>query len=224
MILRVASLLFAVVLQVGLAGEVNGQAVSSEPAPGDPGRWEVLEERDADGEQCIVCLQAIHEGGIAEVRYKGRTFYVAAGMLEEFEADPERYFHSLQARAALFDEAAMETPPMRVGWLMFGFYVLLGLVCGAGCAYLALNRGFSARGWFVAGLLINVVALAAVLVKKPLAGSSFAPPPRGLVKVPATLAPRACPHCGGTNHPSASHCTACKRSLKPAVEPETARA
>ncbi len=220
----IAGLVCTVVLQLGLTAQMFGQSVASKPATGDPASWEMLEERPADGEQCIVCRQAIHEGEIIEVRYKGRTFHVAASMLEKFEADPDRYFHTLQARAALFDEAAMETPPMRTGWLMFGVYVLVGLVCGAGCSYIALNRGLPARGWFFAGLFVNVAALAAILMTKPVADGALAPPPPGLAKIPATLTPRACPHCGHTDHPSASICSSCAQTLEPAVEPETARA
>jgi YHS domain-containing protein len=186
----------------------------------EPTRWEVLDQREAEGQQCIVCRQQIHEGDIVEVRYRGRTFFVAAKMLEEFEADPERYFRTLQARGALFDEAARDNPPMRTGWLGFGVYVMLGLLFGAACAYLALDRGLPAWGWFFAGLALNVLALVTVITRPREAG---APAAAGLVKIPTTLTPTPCPHCGNTNHPSAATCSGCGHALEPTIEPETAR-
>lgn len=195
------------------------------PAPADDSEsWTVLERRSADGEQCIVCRQRIHAGDIVEVRYKGRTFHVAAKMLEEFEADPERYFEVLEAHSALFDEAAMETPRMSTGWLVFGLWVLVGLVFGAACSYVALDRGRPALGWFFGGLLVNFAALVALLVKARRPGDAEERAPSGLRKIPRTASPSACPRCGGLNHPSASACSSCGRELTPTVEPETARA
>ena len=201
------------------------EAAGSTPAPGDTAeRWTVIEERPADGEQCLVCRQRIHAGDIVEVRYKGRTFHVAAKMLEDFRADPERYFDVLEAHSALFDEGAMETPRMRTGWLFFGLWVLVGLVCGAACSYVALDRGRPALGWFFGGLLANLAALVALLVKAPRPGELSERPPPGLRKIPLTAAPSACPRCGALNHPSASACSSCGSELTPTVQPETARA
>lgn len=199
----------------------SGKPASSETESTDASAaWVILDERRAEGEQCIVCRQAIHEGDIVEGRYKGRTVHVAESMLPEFESDPDHYFYPMQARAALFDEAAMETPAMRTGWLAFGLYVLVGLVFGAACAYLALERGLAAWPWFFGGLLFNVLALATLLIGK--ARVAAAPP--GLVKIPTTASPRPCRACGNTNHPSASACSGCGATLEPTLEPETARA
>ena len=182
--------------------------------------WEVLEERPAAGEQCLVCRQLIDYGDIVEIRYKGRVFHVSAGMVDDFKADPDRYFYVMQARSGLFDEASVETPAMSMGWLGFGIYVLLGLVFGAATAYAALNRGLPARKWFVAGMLVNVVALVVLLVSKREAERHE----RGLSKIPTTPSPLACANCRGTNHPLASECSSCGHALRPSGEPETARA
>lgn len=182
--------------------------------------WEILDQRPADGQQCIVCRQAIHDGEIVELRYKGRTFFVAAKMLADFEADPDGYFVAMQAHGSLFDESALESPPMETDWLFFGIYGLLGIVCGAACAYLAVGRGLNGWAWFVAGLLTNVVALAVLLARK---GATVDDLPGGLRKIPSTADPVACGHCGHPNHPSAARCSDCGGSLQPHVEPEVAR-
>jgi hypothetical protein len=195
-------------------------ATEGGPPPEAPPAWVVLDQRAADGEQCIVCKLPIQAGEIVEVRYKGRRFFVAAKMLSRFEADPETYFHALQAHGGLFDEAAMETPPMRTGWLFFGLYLLVGLVAGAGCSYVAIDRGLPAWGWFFAGLAANVLAVGAVLTRARRAGVAAAP---GLTKIPITHAPVACSACDEPHHPAASACASCGHDLVPTVEPETAR-
>ena len=158
------------------------------------------------------------------MRYKGRTFFVAAKMLEEFEADPQAYFHVIEAHGGLFDEAAMESPPMRTGWLLVGLYVLVGLVAGATCSYVALDRGLPAWRWFFAGLVLNLIAVALVSTRPRAAGAPAHRAARRLAKIPATHAPVRCGRCGAHNHPSARGCSGCGHVLSPTVEPETARA
>ena len=218
----------ALLLLVSLLLPLAAQAQSTDSPSPPLDSWEILDQRPADGEQCLVCRIRIHDGDIVEIRYKGRTFFVAASMLEDFEANPERHFEVLQPRGGLFDEAAMQTPAtgvptMKTGWLIFGLYVLTGLIFGAACSYAALNRGRPALGWFVAGLLVNVLALAVVLTKSRLPGALH-DPPAGLTKIPATHTPRVCPGCGDTNHPSAPACSSCNHQLQPTTEAETARA
>ena len=190
----------------------------------DPARREVLSQRPGDGERCIVCKQQVHGADVVEVRYKGRRFFVKEAMLPDFDADPERYFNELQARAGLFDERAVGGGRVSTGWLAFGGYVVVGLVFAALCGYLAIGRGHAPLPWFFAGLAGNVAALFVLLMTPrgdPEAFPAGVPP--GLAKVPVTRAPVPCPHCGATNHPSAAQCSGCDQSLEAAVEPETAR-
>ncbi len=196
-------------------------------AQGDGGRIDPpveLDRRPGEGEQCLVCGQAIDGLEIVEVRYKGRTFHVAAKMLEEFEADPDAYFEKLQARSALFDERAMEGRQTQPGWLYFGAYVAIGLVFAALCGYLAVSRSLAPIPWFFAGLVGNVAALV-VLLATPRGDATALPAgiPAGLAKVPVTRLPQPCPSCGAPNHPTASACNSCGAILTPALEPETAR-
>jgi len=184
--------------------------------------WDVLETRPAAGEQCLVCGQAIHDGEIVELRYKGRRFHVAVEMLGNFEGDPEMYFEELEAHSALFDESAAEGPQMKMGWLYFGLYVLIGLVSAALCGYLALSRGRPALRWFAAGLVLNLIAIIALLVT-PKGDLSNLPAgvPSGLAKIPATHEPLPCEDCGSSNHPSAERCGGCGKKLSPQVVSET---
>ncbi len=204
------------VVGVGLLASVGLSAQRSEPS--EPS---VVDRRPAEGEQCLVCRQAIDYGEIVEIRYKGRSFHVSEAMLEDFRADPELYFEALEAHSALFDEGAMETSSMRMGWLNFGFYVLIGLVFGAACSYIALDRGLPAVGWFFAGLAVNVLALA-VLLTRPRGEPGLAGAP-GLAKIPSTHTPQSCLDCGNTNHPSARVCSGCGKALDPAFDAETQR-
>ncbi len=203
--------------------------LSSRPASAE--EWTTLEERPGEGEQCLVCGNAIVGEEIVEIRHRGRTFHVARKMLGEFETDPDLYFRKIQARAALFDEEAMHQAPLAGGWLIFGLYVLVGLLFAALCAYLAVGWGKAPLPWFFAGLLANVPAFVALLVTRgsivgmPSGASSVAavPIPPGLAKVPTTRAPVPCPACGASNHPSAPVCGVCGSGLDPSVEAETAR-
>jgi len=210
----------AVSLLIGTPVTAQPQTSSATEAPAIA----ELDRRSGEGEQCIVCDQAIQGDEIIEVRYKGRSFYVAAVMLGELEDDPDQFFKKLQARSALFDERSMEGRAMSTGWLLFGVYVLVGLVCAAICGYLAINRSLAPIPWFFAGLLGNIAALA-VLLATPRAASSPLPAgiPAGLAKVPLTHAPIPCGHCATTNHPAASSCSGCGNALKPTFEPETVR-
>jgi hypothetical protein len=185
----------------------------------------VLREKPGEGEQCLVCGQAIYDYDVVQMRHKGRTFWVAAPMLADLASDPETYFRKLEPRSALFDEMAIRERPMTRGWLWLGLYVLAGLVCGGLAAYSAVGRALPPRRWFFAGLAGNVLALAA-LATRPAGDASRLPAgvPRGLAKVATTRSPVTCPVCGAGNHPAAAACSTCGAVLAPAVEAETARA
>ncbi|MCH9650735.1 MAG: hypothetical protein K0U98_21070 [Deltaproteobacteria bacterium] len=208
---------------IGLAGS-DSRETESAPATSD---WQVVETKSAEGEACLVCRQAIRDGEVVEVLYKGRRFHVSSAMMGAFEEDPERYFRLLTANSALFDEQALEgspsEPQSHLGWLAFGLYVLLGLICGAICGYLALARGRRAVPWFFAGLAVNGIAIGALLLSPRLLSSSPEPVRGGLTKIPRTRTPVACAQCGTLHHPAAAACAGCSALLSPSVEAETAR-
>ena len=185
----------------------------------------VLEQRPGEGERCLVCGVAIHDHEVVELRYRGRTFHVAAEMLAEFESDPERYFRDLEARSGLFDEAALTEAGdgAGYGWFALGLYVLLGLVSAAACGAIAVARNRPPWPWFFSGLFVNVLAVAVLWSRSRAATTSpTAAIPSGLRKVPTTREPIACPTCGAPAHPAARHCSRCHSSLAPSVRAETA--
>lgn len=186
---------------------------------------EILGEAPGQGEQCLVCRQPIHGATVVTVRYKGRVFHVKAAMLDELEADPESHFRVLQAHSALFDEDAMEGTIGAAaggrGWLYFGLYVLAGLLFGAVSGGVAVARGHRPLRWFFAGLVVNVVALGALLARPRGAEGGPEGLPAGLAKVALTRSPRRCPHCGAPNHPAARTCSGCSGRLRAAAEAET---
>ena len=70
---------------------------------------------------------------------KGRQVYLHPGdCVAHWHEDSDRLFARVQARGALFDESAVHASGGGNGWLIFGCYVLGCLICGAGCAYLAV--------------------------------------------------------------------------------------
>lgn len=191
-----------------VAGPVRAQSEGGTEA------WQALEQRPGAGEQCLVCRQRIHGDDVVEIRYKGRTFFVAAKMLDDFEGDPDAYFSALQVRSAWFDERAHEGRSVAWGWVAVGCYVLLGLVFAALCGFLAIRRALSPLPWFFVGLVGNVAALVVLLVS-----------PRGdPARVGArSRAPMACPACGLSNHPSATACGHCRAVLEPTVQSDVVR-
>lgn len=207
----------SIVLAASLSGQPPGDSAAG--AGGAEPDWEILERHPGEGEQCLVCSQAIDGEMALVIRYKGRIFHVKESMLDELRRDPDGYFRKLQARSGLFDEEAIGAEPPRTGWLAAGVYVVIGLVCGAVCAGMALARSRRTLPWFFAGLFGNVLAVVAVAVAGP-AGDGARVLPSGLAKIPSTRAPVPCPGCGAENHPAAEACTSCGASLVPAVAPE----
>lgn len=209
-----------------LEGEGEGDRAEEvgedEDASAEEVAWETLDERPGQGEQCLVCGFPIYGKNIVEIRYQGRTFYVAKPLLKRFARDPDKYFHKLQARSVLFDEGALKTTPLAMGWLIAGLYVLAGLVFAAVCGYVAVHRALSPIPWFFAGLAGNVAGLVLVFLA-PKGDASRLPAgiPAGLAKVPMTRSPAACRACGTPNHPSATVCSGCRGELTPTVDSET---
>lgn len=176
---------------------------------------------------CIVC-QAPTAAGATRETWKGRTIQVcSAACGDEWHEHRDVHFANLQARGALFDERAMSGDSERSlfsGWMWFGCWVVVGLVCGAIAAYVALGKGLAPLPWLLAGLAFNVVALA-LLATKPRADLSQLPQgvPDGLRKIATTHAPADCPTCGRPNHPSAQACSHCGAPMSARVKSEAQR-
>ena len=173
---------------------------------------------------CMACGKSIGADRL-EVQHRGRRVHLHDGVcLGHWEKNRDVLFANLQARGALFDESAIPPATTSNAWLFFGLYVLIGLVCGAACAYVAISRGRPGLPWFTAGLILNVPILLFALVcprEQMLMLPDGIPP--GLRKVPLTRAPVPCPNCRATNHPAADHCPGCGASLQPTATGEVGR-
>lgn len=181
------------------------------------------------GEICIVCGQAVGADDDAYL-VNGQRLAVHKQRCEmAFAKQPGKYLGHLRPHGSQF----MDTMTPNAGslwgpwwaWLALGLFVVAGLICAGLCAYRALNRSINPIPWFFAGLFLNVLGYVWLLTRPggqavPSMGDSR----RGLVKIPATYMPRACPKCRTPNHPAAAVCANCGSALRPVVESEVARA
>lgn len=173
---------------------------------------------------CIVCGGSA-VGEMYVEQFKGRWIAACQGECSEhWAANPDQFFLKLQSRGALLDENSLSEQKASNGWLYLGLYVLLGLIFGAMCAYVAVTNGHGAVGWFFAGLFLNAAGLIAILIKGQ--GDLSKHPtgvPAGFAKVPLTYTPVRCQTCGEENHPSAPICSQCGEKLDPTVIAETSK-
>lgn len=174
-----------------------------------------------EGDHCLVCGTGLRENGIV-ILYKGRRVpLLNQRMLEIFLSDPEGYFPKLQPRGALFQESAVASRPMKLGWFFAGLWVAAALFSGALSASLALRKGLSPRRGFFTGLIGNLFGLV-YMAARPVKQKVDLPP--YFARIPSTAEPVICPACRAYNHPSASQCTSCGIALTPKAEGEVGRA
>ena len=178
------------------------------------------------GEICIVCGMPVSSGDIAII-LKGRRMPVMKDMAAAVLKNPEIYFKSKQAKGALFQED-FQTPPgaaqagVSLGWFLAGLYVLSALIFGGLSGVAAVAKGLPPISSFFFGLGLSVFGYLYVLTRPSQTASPSVP--AGLVKVPVTQSPLACPQCGNTNHPAAATCAACHVSLSPQGQSDLSRA
>jgi hypothetical protein len=195
-------------------------ALLSQETGRDIARCAVVKPRA--GETCVVCNKAVGaKDRVYEV--EGQRVPVHVGACDNsFRRKPEHFLVRLKPRGAFLGAEPNLAPHISWGWFAFGVYVLLGLVFGAFCASRAVNQALKPWPWFLAGFFLNLFGFLA-LVTRPAGESSKAGLPPGLVKVPTTYSPRACPRCGAMNHPSASSCVRCGNEIEPLVVSEVTR-
>lgn len=81
-------------------------------------------------------------------------------------------------------------------------YLVVAVVCACIAATVAGNKGRSAGGWFLLGLLLPVIAVIAAAVIQPM-----------------TQPTRPCPHCSAQIPATASACAHCAGEVEPSVRP-----
>ncbi|HEU0007192.1 MAG TPA: hypothetical protein VFS12_14505 [Terriglobia bacterium] len=199
-----------------------GFAFASEPQP--QSRYPTVAANV--GEICVVCGMPVSSGDIAII-LKGRRMPVMKDMAAAVLKDPEIYFKSKQAKGALFQED-FQAPPgavqagVSLGWFLAGLYVLSALIFGGLSGVAAVAKGLPPISSFCFGLGLSVFGYLYVLTTPSRTASPGVP--AGLVKVPVTQSPLACPQCGNTNHPAAPSCAACHVSLSPQGQSDLSRA
>ncbi len=177
------------------------------------------------GERCSICGVLLTEQDVA-LLVRGRRVPLNRAMVDSFLANQEKYFAAKQPRGALFSEemteqAGVSLGGISAGWFWFGLYILVALIFSGLSGYAAVSKGLPPIRYFFAGFVFSVFGYLYVLTRPALAKKGEIP--EGLVKVPVTAAPVACPNCGYGNHPSAKVCAGCRGTLQPAMQSEVAR-
>ena len=210
-VLRGTALPLLLVLFGGV-GQVSGQTYSRVPAK--------------NSELCTVCGAELTSSDVTLI-VRGRRTPLCQAHVETFLNNLERSFYSRQPRGALFQEE-LSAPPgtaqggISQGWFLFGLLVLSALIFGALSGYRALSMGLPPLAPFFIGFFLNLPGFLYV-ISRP-AGQGPMKVPKGLVKVPETVAPTPCPACGEVNHPTARKCPRCGKELAPSQQSEVTRA
>lgn len=178
------------------------------------------------GETCVVCGMPVSNGDVAII-LKGRRMPVMKHMAETVLRNPEVYFRNKQAKGALFQEdfqgpTGTVLSGVSLGWFLAGLYVLSALIFGGLSGAAAVAKGLPPISSFFLGLALSVFGYLFVLTRRSDKASHGVP--AGLLKVPATQSPLACPRCGNTNHPAATSCALCHVSLAPQGQSDFSRA
>jgi len=177
------------------------------------------------GERCSICDVPLTDQDVA-LLVRGRRVPLNHTMVDSFLTNEEKFFAAKQPRGALFSEEMTEQPGVSLGgistgWFLFGSYILIALIFSGLSGYAAVSKGLPPIRYFFIGFVFIVLGYLYVVTRPALAKKGEIP--EGLVKVPTTSAPMACPKCGYGNHPSAKVCSECGNKLQPKLQSEVAR-
>lgn len=239
---RLAHLLIRVALALGLCATAGAQQATRAPSAAAQGAryLEAGYEQAPDelmiggkilgfrvaaqaGDYCLVDHGELHQGDAVYLVDGQRVALHWPQCYRALAAEPQSFLAKLRPRGA-FLGASREAAKLSPAWFLFGAYVLVGLIFGALCAHVAVNRGQSPAVWFGAGLFFSAFGYLLLLTRPALPVAAPEGVPRGLRKIALTFSPAACPMCGRENHPSANRCLGCGSALTPRVASELARA
>jgi hypothetical protein len=179
------------------------------------------------GDYCTVGNVPLDTAQDVALIVRGRRVPLHRTMVDSFLRTQEKYFSEKQPKSALFQEE-LSAPKgaalsgVSSGWFLFGLHILVALVFAGLSGYTAVSKGLPPIPHFFIGFFLSVFGYLYVLTRP--AAVKKGEIPTGLVKVPATFSPAACPACGYDNHPSAKKCVGCGNELKPIMQSEVARA
>jgi hypothetical protein len=172
-----------------------------------------------DGEDCVTCGKPIKKDGVTYM-VEGQRVPVHKGpCLGALAAKPVEWLRELKPHGAFLDATAAKVG-LSTGWMIFGSYILLGLIFSALAAHRSFSVGRDPLVWLAVGFVTNVIGYAVLLVLPRQEVHALAGVPSGLGKVAATYSPEVCPSCGAENHPSARACSGCGGTLAPRVVSE----
>ncbi len=174
------------------------------------------------GDICLACNNPVHEHDPVYLVNGQRIPIHQQEVSDDLPAQLQALLGLIQPRGA-FIGAQQAQRALSSAWFWSGLYILIGLVFGAICAHRALQTGYGALRWFLAGLAFNLVAFAVLRMKPGREVLAPAGIPPGLGKIAATYSPESCVKCGTLNHPSASACSGCGAKLEPKLSSEVAR-
>lgn len=199
-------------LLFGGIGRVDGQIYPQAPSK--------------NSEFCTLCGIQLSSESVALV-VRGRRVPLCQAEVETFLNNQERYFSGSQPKSALFQEdfsapAGTAQGGIGHGWFLFGLLVLSSLIFGGLSGYRALSMSLPPLKSFFIGFFLNLLGFL-YIISRP-AGQNQHQVPKGLVKIPATAAPKPCPACREFNHPTATQCLACRKELRPLQQSEVNRA
>lgn len=173
------------------------------------------------GEICIVCNRPVSADDDVYFVNGQRLPVHRTACLAKLQGNPEKYAAHVRPSGSFLGLEPDAAPALTSRWLIFGLYVLLGLVFSALSVNAALNAGMRPAPWLFAGLFFNVFAWAVLVTRRQAAASTA---PKGLAKIPETATPVPCTRCGHLNHPAARACLGCGAKLEPSAVSEAARA
>lgn len=166
----------------------------------------------------LLCLRILDLASLATNKISAASFTSTSLTTGDTLAQPNHKVASKdEPRSALFHQSELSGEPsssgmLTWGWLLFGVYVLSGLLFGGLSGSAAVRKGLAAQPNFFIGFFLNFAGYLYV-VSRP--SSTQQKAPAGLVKAPETSAPVPCEKCGYTNHPTAKRCAGCGSPLQP---------
>ncbi len=225
---KAAPLVFSAVLTIALAPPLllAQDSVSGAQSKSPATLSNATKSAARPGETCIVCGDSVGADDDAYLMDGQRVAVHKQCCEAKLAENSAKYLGHLRPHGSQFMDTMTPSDGTRPRWvwLAIGLYVLSGFVFAALSAYRALNRAIDPLPWFFAGLFLNVFGYLFLLTRPSSIGAtSLGALPRGMVKIPATHSPRACPKCRTPNHPAARACVKCGSNLDPLVESEVTR-
>ena len=161
------------------------------------------------GENCLFSGLPLGQDDICLI-VSGRRLTLKKEALKFFLEHPQKIFDKVKLSGALFVDEMNQSRQLELKWFLLGLYLFAGLIFGALSAQAAIKKGFKPLIWFLLGIFTTIIGYCIILAKSSEHKVSI---PSGKTKVPSTADPIPCPNCSYENHPKATNCYGCGKSL-----------